>query len=304
MRREQMKNYKSITFMLAFVLLFIVAVATAADAPKLKFKFTKNNVPGAKQTEPLGINNAGVTVGTYQDTSGVWHGYILKGKKVTTLDDPNGSNAIATNLPYNGMTPVIGVYTNNSTHMSMAFRYQNGKFTDIPGPKGAIASEAVGINDKEDIVGYYEDSSHVWHGFLLKGKKYTTLDVPGAATSYADGVNNQGHIVLFWFDSSGCHSSLYKDKKYISIDVPGTKNPHANGINNEDDVAFWYGSNFACGYSALCTKCDSAGRMYYKFNYPKARTSYAEGINDKHTISGSYAAENCAGPYWGYKATY
>jgi len=300
-----MKKYRSITSVLAFVLAFTVAVAIAANAPELKFKFTKNNVPGAQQTFAYGINNAGVTVGQYQDTSGVWHGYILRGKKLKTLDDPNGSNTIATNLPYNGVIPVIGVYTNNSTHRSMAFLYKKQTFTDIPGPTGAIASEAVGINDKEDIVGYYEDSSGVWHGFLLQGSNYTTLDVPGAARSYADGINNKGHIVLFWFDSSGsCHSSLYKHKTYIPIDVPGTKNPHANGINNEDDVAFWYGSNFACGYSALCKKCDATGRMYYKFNYPKARTSYAEGINDKHTISGSYAVDNCAGPYLGYKATY
>jgi len=295
-----MKNYKSITSMLAFVLLFIVVVATAADAPQLKFKFTKNNVPGALQTLAEGINNAGVTVGQYEDKKYVSHGYILNGKKLTTLDDPNGIDTWAANLPYNGMTPVIGLYTNNSTHMKMAFLYQNGRFTDIPGPTGAIASVAVGINDKEDIVGYYEDSSDVWHGFLLQGSNYTTLDVPGAVSSYADGINNKGHIVLFWFDSSGVeHSSLYNGKTYKTIDVPKAKNTQANGINNEDDIAFWYGGNFACGYSALLH-----GGEYYKFNYPKARTSYAEGINDKHTISGSYAAENCAGPYLGYKATY
>jgi len=43
---------------------------------------------------------------------------------------------------------------------------------------------------------------------------------------------------------------------------------------------------------------------YYKFYYPKAVQTYGDGINDKHTISGSYAADNCGVPCLGYKATY
>jgi len=109
-----MKNYKSITFMLALVLLFIVAAATAADAPKLTFKFTKNNVPGATQTAPEGINNAGVTVGQYWDSNNIAHGYILNGKKLTTLDDPNGNNTYASGLPYNGAITVVGYYTDSA----------------------------------------------------------------------------------------------------------------------------------------------------------------------------------------------
>ena len=84
--------------MLALVLLFTVAVATAAEAPILTFKFTKKNVPGTLQTYANGINNTGVRVGIYQDTSRVWHGYILQGKNLTTLDDPNGQPG-TTELP-------------------------------------------------------------------------------------------------------------------------------------------------------------------------------------------------------------
>ncbi len=109
MKSKKMKKYRSITSMLAFVLLFIVAAATAADAPQLKFKFSKSNVPGAMYTNPNGINNAGVTVGQYQDKKGVIHGYILNGKKLTTLDHPNGRNTWAVGLPYNGVAPVVGV---------------------------------------------------------------------------------------------------------------------------------------------------------------------------------------------------
>jgi len=291
--------------MLAFVLLLIVAVATAADAPQLKFKFTKNNVPGAKQTSPLGINNVGVTVGQYQDTSGVWNGYILNGNNLITLDDPNGSNTYASGLPYNGPITVVGYYT-NSAGAYVGFQYKSGTFTDILGPTGAIASAALGINDKKEIVGAYEDSSHVWHGFLLKGTKYTPLDVPGHVGIQAQGINNKGDIVLAWSDSSGViHSSLYMGKKYYLIDVPfpGAVGSWVSAINNEDDIVFYWWMSIGRYHGALCTMCDSKGRKYYKFDYPKALQTYGGGINDRHTISGGYQPHNTAF-YSGYKATY
>jgi uncharacterized membrane protein len=300
-----MKHYKAITSMLAFVLVFTVAVAIAADTPKLTFKFTKDNVPGARQTMPYGISNAGVTVGQYQDTSGVSHGYILNGKTLTALDDPNGSNTIAGGLPYKGVIPVVGYYTNSAgAYVGFLYDDKTKQFTDIPGPAGAIASGALGINDKGEIVGAYEDSSKVWHGFLLQGSNYATLDVPGATYTQADGINDRGHIVLMWTDSSGfTQSSLYKHKKYKTIDVPGVQNSWAGGINNDDDVVFqWWGFT-GLTQGALCTKCNSGGRKYYKFDYPKATQTYGWGINDKQTISGGYQPYSTTF-YSGYKATY
>jgi hypothetical protein len=57
-----MKNRKSLLCALGFALAGAV-IAAAGDAPKLTFTFTKANVPGAVQTGPSGINNAGVVVG-------------------------------------------------------------------------------------------------------------------------------------------------------------------------------------------------------------------------------------------------
>jgi len=86
-----MKNRRWMLSGVGLAIMFAVG-ATAANAPTLKFAFTKTNVPGAQQTAPGGINNAGVSVGWYVDSSGVGHGYILQGKKITTLDDPKAWN--------------------------------------------------------------------------------------------------------------------------------------------------------------------------------------------------------------------
>jgi len=83
-----MKNCKSMLCVLGFALACSVH-ARAGDEPKLTFKFTKANIPGALQTYTYGVNNAGVMVGSYRDKSS-GHGYILNGKKLTKLDDPKG----------------------------------------------------------------------------------------------------------------------------------------------------------------------------------------------------------------------
>ena len=79
-----MNNCKSILCVLGFALACTVA-AIAGDAPKLTFTFSKANVPGAMQTGPSGINNAGVIVGGYVDKESVSNGYILNGKKLTNI---------------------------------------------------------------------------------------------------------------------------------------------------------------------------------------------------------------------------
>src|SRR5579863_6852965 len=137
-------------------LIVMLAIATcAADAQNLSFKFTSVEVPGAKSTFTTGINNAGVMVGTYQDSAGIYHGYILKGRKVTTLSNPHGTITFVGNIKPNGATQIVGGYT-NFAGQELGFLYKDGHYTDIRGPKGSTASAANAINDDGDIVGSYK----------------------------------------------------------------------------------------------------------------------------------------------------
>src|SRR5438105_2602115 len=73
-----------------------------------------------------------------------------------------------------------------------------GTYTQIDVP-GSITTEAVGINTQGDIVGFYADSSNVFHAFLLSGGVYTTIDYPGAAGTDATAINDLGQIVGPYF---------------------------------------------------------------------------------------------------------
>lgn len=294
-----MKHRKSIRSMLGFVLAFMVT-ANAADAPKLSFKFTKANVPGALQTIPGGINNAGASVGQYQDKNNVLHGYILTGKKLVTLDDPNGTNTAADSLTPNGTITVVGTYV-NSSGVTTGFQYKNGTYSDIPGPAGATSTVPAAVNDYGVIVGFYTDSSGVAHGFLLNGNGYTTIDVPGAMDTYASGIDNKENMVLFWLDSSSVfESSMHnaKSKRFKTINVPGAPQSEALDLNQEGDVTYaWFDSN-SLAHGALLHK-----GKYYKFDYPKSVQTYGGGINDKAMIVGGFQAQT-NGPLSGFIAAY
>ncbi|MGA8492964.1 MAG: hypothetical protein WB711_21255 [Terriglobales bacterium] len=295
-----MKNCKSMLCLLGFALACTVAVV-ASDGPKLTFTFTKANIPGALQTYTYGINNAGVTVGSYRDKSS-GHGYILNGKKLTKLDDPKAQpgSTIAYGLNPSGAISVVGVYS-TASGTTVGFLYKNGKYTDIPGPTGTRQSSANSINDSGAIVGSYVDSNDVMHGFLLKDKKYTTLDLPVATEGTgATGINTRGWIVLYGMDSSGAKSALTKNngKTYKAINVPGSAASFANDLNSAGDIVYeWLDSNHVAHGALL-----QAGK-YYKFDFPKAVFTYSGGINDKSSIVGWYQINNTA-PASGFKATY
>jgi uncharacterized membrane protein len=283
-----MKNFKSKACMLGFVLAFIVVAATAAVDPPLTFTFKAFNVPGATATNSGGINNTGVIVGQYTDSALVGHGFILKGKKLTTLDDPKGTSGStgASNLALNGAIAVVGTYVSATSGGSVGFLYKGGKYTDIPGPKGSLGSTANAINDNGDIVGAYFDSAAVQHAYVLKGKKYTTIDPPGSSTPSGNGINNSGNIVIVGGANPNFTAYLYtaKTKKFKTINVPGETGSFVTDLNTEGDVTYQAIDSAGNSHGALFHK-----GKYYKFDYKKSALTYAGAVNDHSTIVGGYA---------------
>jgi uncharacterized membrane protein len=283
-----MKNCKSIACLLVFVLASIVG-ATAADGPPITFKFKTFDVKGAVATNSGGINNKNVIVGQYVDSGLIGHGFILNGTKLTTLDDPKGKAGTtgASNLALNGPIAVVGTYISSATGGSVGFLYKNGKFTDIPGPAGSLGTTANAINDHGDITGQYIDSSQVFHAYVLKGKKYTKLDPPGASAPAGNGINNKGDVVIADVGNPPNYQAyLYtaKTKKFKKINVPGETGSFVTDLNTTDDVTY-QGIDSSGNSDGVLRR----GGKYYKFSYNKNPTTYAGCINDHNVIVGGYA---------------
>src|SRR5262249_55442254 len=76
------------------------------------------------------------------------------------------------------------------------FLLSGGTYFTLDDPLASGDTEALGINDAGQIVGFFRDGSGVGHGFLLSGSTYTTLDDPLATNgTFAQGINHAGQIV-------------------------------------------------------------------------------------------------------------
>jgi hypothetical protein len=250
-----------------------------ANPPAVNNKFLAiNNVGGAMAG---GIQNVGQPVGVLT-SSGTTYGAILS----SSASNPN---IIFTDQPYadypnsfldpttftgiNDRNEIVGVaqigaayggfllpagYANYSTGGTVS-----GQPVAINHPNAGTNSNQGtvpnGINNVGTIVGNYNDSNGISHGFIYNNGNFTTLDVPasfggvatGAAATLATGINNSGEVVGFYGD-----------------------------ILNGASYGFVYE-----------TEGPDAG-TYYTFSFPSSNYTYPLGINDQGTIVGYYVNAN------------
>ena len=122
--------------------------------------------------------------------------------------------------------------------------------------------------------------------------------MPAALATVATGINNKGHIVLYWLNAfDAVESSLYNGKTYKTIDVPGASNTYAEGLDNAGDVSYQWFDTDLHPHAALL----HAGK-YYKFDHPKSMGTYGMGMNDLNVVVGFYTPDN--NYQGGFTATY
>ncbi|MBV8279249.1 MAG: hypothetical protein JO170_28850, partial [Verrucomicrobia bacterium] len=77
------------------------------------------------------------------------------------------------------------------------FLWSAGKLMTLSVP-GAAITEALGLNNLGQVVGFYQDaSSSNPQGFIYSGGVFRTVNDPGAIQTTINGINNFGQIVGF-----------------------------------------------------------------------------------------------------------
>jgi probable HAF family extracellular repeat protein len=161
-------------------------------------------------------------------------------------------------------------------------------FQTIDDPLGVNGTEAVEINARGQIVGFYTDANNVTHGFLLSGGQYTTLDDPNAGAgafqgTVAEGINARGQIVGVYTDASNVnHGFLLSGGQYTTLDVPNAFDTEAFGINSSGQIVGEYDGG-AFGFLL-------SGGQYTTLSDTNGFFSFANGINASGTIVGAYLA--------------
>lgn len=148
--------------------------------------------PDAVATQAYGINSQGWVVGGFWDASNQLHGFLYDGRTFRQIDYPGALATRAYKLNDHG--ELVGVFWD--TAGPHGFYYSRGQFVHLNFP-GSVdnMSYAFGINNRGDIVGIYDVTVAITHGFLLRNGQYRTLDTPFGVQSEARGINDQGEVV-------------------------------------------------------------------------------------------------------------
>jgi len=132
--------------------------------------YTTIDVPEATSSSMYGINNLGDIVGAYTDASGVTHGFLMSNGGFTAIDFPGATETNAQSINDNG--EIVG--STVVADVRHGYLFSNGNFTQIDAPGASMAKSGAplsgtdvhGINASGVIVGSYQDSAGIVHGFV------------------------------------------------------------------------------------------------------------------------------------------
>jgi len=157
-------------------------------------------------------------------------------------------------------------------------------FTRILFP-GSASTRATGINGSGQVVGTYQNPDGSFHGYVFDGIAYRTVDFPGAADTYLFGIDGSGRTVGSYgmTDSGPYHGLIVDAGSFSSFDFPG-HDTDGRAFNSSGQIVGIYDSGpgtTAHGYL-------KTGDAYTSIDVPGADVTYALGIDDAGTITGTY----------------
>lgn len=124
--------------------------------------YSSIDYPGALSTIATGINNSGQIVGSWADSNGNSHGFLLDSNTCTaycSFDYPGGTQTSPNGI--NDAGQIVGNYedANQVGHGFMYYRGNGGKFYSIDYPGTVDDTIAYGINGDGTIAGSYFNST-------------------------------------------------------------------------------------------------------------------------------------------------
>ena len=169
--------------------------------------YPTNNPASPAVDQLLGVNDAGIAVGFYNDKSGNAHGYSydISSHRYGRIRIPGASSVTATAI--NNWDDVAGFDTNSGGAVNGFLKLNNGKVITLS-VAGASMTQAFGVNDGDEVVGTYTigtGSSALTYGFIwAPGFGFQTVNDPnGIGSTTINGLNDHGRLVGFYTDTSG-----------------------------------------------------------------------------------------------------
>ena len=169
---------------------------------------------GSYLTHYTGINNSGLLVGYFEDSTGYTRGFIKNGSVFTVIEHPS------------------------AVHVCSAYLY--------------CGTWLSGINNSGSVAGAYGSSDGVYRGFVYDGEYYFTVDHPDSRAGnliniYIGGINDSGLSAGYFWGSDGYSTgftALSDGGDFTPIEHPGTAGngggAHVLGVNNSGRIVGWF----------------------------------------------------------------
>jgi hypothetical protein len=165
-------------------------------------------------------------------------------------------------------------------------------FQTIDDPNGVAFNSTESINSSGKIAGIYTDAAGVYHGYLLSGGQYTTIDDPNTGpgqSSFAYTINSSGRIVGSYTDASGqTHGYLLSGGLYTTLDDPSAVHGTITvGLNSPGTIAGEYLDANSAYHGFLLS-----GGNYTTYDDPNAGSGSSQGTTiNEINASGSFVGE-------------
>jgi len=175
-------------------------------------------------------------------------------------------------------------------------------------PPGSTYTIADSINSNGQIVGFYQDSNHIQHGFLDNNGIYTTIDPPNSLATSVNDINSRGQIIGY-FDDPAPIGFLYSGGSYTTIDPPGSATVTPESINTAGQIVGVYRDGNSVDHGFLYshgayTTLDFANARYKVCDAKPLTIEGAIAALRFIQATAQYASRAKVDEYWGLSKNY
>ena len=270
------------------VLISLPLVGTVAQAATIEVLETFDYPGTGNQTLPQRINDDGVIVGSFIDTSGVTRAFIRKpnGSFSGPIVEPNDTGSLTQGRSINNIRRICGEYTNGADGTFHGYFRQSGRFVEFDIPT-ALSTIPLGINNVNDFCGSVVMSDGSQQGFISLGGTVTSFAVPDATATLAYQLNASDQASGYYIDSSSITHGYLRDSDgtlTFPIDPPDSTGTILFGNNDSNWVVGRYADSSGVTHGLFfMTPGD-----FVTFDYPGSTFTSLNGINQRGYICGRY----------------
>ncbi len=162
--------------------------------------FTSIDFPNASTTQANGINNAGDIVGGYVDQASMWHGFVLHDGVFQSIDPPSSDFSEAYGINDQGVISGYASYYDGTGDIDSGYVLAQGQLKTFYVDNNVYTC-VQGINNKNELVGFFDVPTLPNQGFALSRTQYVPLNFPASIDTRPRAINSND-VVVGWFISA------------------------------------------------------------------------------------------------------